>query len=229
MAPSSNQVLKWNGSAWAPTNENAYAAGVGLSLSCNTFSHTAHTGDATGTTSLIVVALQGRGILTTAPVNNQVLRYNGTNWFPGNETPYSAGIGLSITGTTFSANYSSSIWNANKLQGNDIDATLPAGGDVLKWNGSSWAPGTDNNTFYTAGTGLSLSGTQFSANNTSSIWNANQLQGNSISATSPTSNQILKWNGSAWAPAAEIAYSAGAGLSITGSTFTNTGDLSSVN
>ncbi len=39
-----------------------------------------------------------------------------------------------------------------------------AGGQVPKWNGSAWTCAADSDTTYTAGTGLSLSGTQFSVN-----------------------------------------------------------------
>jgi predicted nucleic acid-binding protein len=56
---------------------------------------------------------------------------------------------------------------------------------------------------YTAGTGLNLSGTTFSAKTTSALWNANQIQSRSVSSVAPTSGQVLKWNGSAWAPAAD--------------------------
>lgn len=35
-------------------------------------------------------------------------------------------------------------------------------GQVVKWNGSTWACGSDSNTTYSAGTGIALSGTQFS-------------------------------------------------------------------
>jgi hypothetical protein len=43
--------------------------------------------------------------------------------------------------------------------------TLPTGcvsGNIAKWNGSAWACGTDNDTTYSAGTGLDLTGTSFS-------------------------------------------------------------------
>ncbi|MCO7319847.1 hypothetical protein OKE80_11045, partial [Riemerella anatipestifer] len=57
-APASGQVLKWNGTAWAPAADDntntTYTAGTGLSLSGTTFSHAAHTGDVTGTTSLTI-------------------------------------------------------------------------------------------------------------------------------------------------------------------------------
>jgi hypothetical protein len=43
--------------------------------------------------------------------------------------------------------------------------TLPTGcatGDVVEWNGSAWVCGVDNDTTYSEGTGLDLSGTTFS-------------------------------------------------------------------
>lgn len=43
--------------------------------------------------------------------------------------------------------------------------TLPSGcasGQVAKWNGTAWACAADNDTTYSAGTGLALSGTEFS-------------------------------------------------------------------
>jgi len=60
---------------------------------------------------------------------------------------------------------------------------------------------TDNNTTYTAGVGLQLTGTQFSALNNSPIWNANRLQTKPISTTAPTTGQYLMWDGTNWKPA----------------------------
>ena len=53
-----------------------------------------------------------------------------------------------------------------RLQNRPVDSTLPTSGQVLKWDGSKWAPGSDLNTgsSYTAGEGLTLSNNQFSAN-----------------------------------------------------------------
>ncbi len=55
-------------------------------------------------------------------------------------------------------------------------------GQALKWDGTTWAPAADNNTTYTTGTGLSLTGTTFNAQNTTAIWNANQLQSKALDA-----------------------------------------------
>jgi hypothetical protein len=49
------------------------------------------------------------------------------------------------------------------LQGRGVSATAPSSGQVLKWNGSAWAPAADNGgSSYSAGSGLTLSGTTFS-------------------------------------------------------------------
>jgi hypothetical protein len=48
------------------------------------------------------------------------------------------------------------------IQGVAVSNTAPASGQVLKYNGTNWAPGADNDTIYTAGTGLSLAGNAFS-------------------------------------------------------------------
>lgn len=49
------------------------------------------------------------------------------------------------------------------LQGRSVSASAPASGQVLKWNGSAWAPAADaGGTSYTAGNGLTLSGSTFS-------------------------------------------------------------------
>ena len=60
-------------------------------------------------------------------------------------TTYSAGTGISLTGTTFALN--AAIGDLS-----NVASTSPSTGQVLKWNGSSWAPGTD-----TAGSGASNS------------------------------------------------------------------------
>lgn len=48
----------------------------------------------------------------------------------------------------------------------DLTQGIAAAGNVLKFNGTAWAPGTDLDTTYTNGTGLNLTGTQFSLANT---------------------------------------------------------------
>lgn len=59
---------------------------------------------------------------------------------------YNAGTGLDLNGQTFSAQTQSALWNANALQGRPVSNTGPGSGQVLKWNGSQWAPAADDNT-----------------------------------------------------------------------------------
>jgi hypothetical protein len=67
----------------------------------------------------IVSSLRGTALSATAPtVAGQVLKYNGTSWAPGadTDTTYSAGNGLTLTGTSFAASYAGS--------GGDLGAAL---------------------------------------------------------------------------------------------------------
>ncbi|WP_440134903.1 hypothetical protein [Chitinophaga sancti] len=48
---------------------------------------------------------------------------------------------------------------------------------------------------------LSIASGSVKANNTSAVWNANQLQGKTIATTAPTTGQVLTYNGTNWVPA----------------------------
>ncbi len=171
-------------------------------------------------------------------------------------TPYTGGAGIQITGTT--------ITNTGDLNGADdvTQSTLFGGdltgtynslqlkpgsvgtpeiadqsilgiklqqmgansGEVLKWNGTVWAPSTDllgtGGSNYNAGTGIAINGTVISALNDNVLWNALKLYGRDISAAVPTAGQVLKWTGIAWAPLDDDTgnggsnYSAGLGIDI---------------
>ncbi|MEO6189466.1 MAG: hypothetical protein ABIO44_02945 [Saprospiraceae bacterium] len=86
-----------------------------------------------------------------------------------------------------SANYSAG--QGIRIQNNAIslDQQNAQDGQILKWNGAAWSPGTDNTgTNYTAGQGIDIS------NNSVSLSKQNALTG-----------QVLKWNGMAWTPAVD--------------------------
>lgn len=98
--------------------------------------------------------------------------------------------------------------DAEKIAGNTVSTTVPTTNQVLKWNGTQWAPstlsGSGTVTQVNTSTGLTggpitTSGT-ISAQTTTALWNANKLQGNSLSTTSPSTGQVLKWNGTQWIP-----------------------------
>jgi len=225
-SPGSNTYLKWDGTQWtaslvtevdgvvgnevldatasggllrsgAGTAGSPYTLGVswGGTGSATTVSRSdhGHTGDVSGGSALTVTRLQGRDVANTAPSGGQVLKWNSglTRWEPSadNNTTYTAGTGISIAS-------------------NIITNTLP-----------------DQTIALTAGTGISVSGTypNFGILNTlpnethtgdatgSNALTVVRLQGRSVSATAPSSGQVLKWDGASWAPAADANTSLPAG------------------
>ncbi len=96
-----------------------------------------------------------------------------------------------------------------KLQGRDVSDGTPGNGQVIKWNGSSWAPADDETgggggdiTAVTAGTGLSGGGTSgavtLNAQNGTALWNANRLQGKDLTISSLAAGQVLSYDGNKW-------------------------------
>jgi hypothetical protein len=92
--------------------------------------------------------------------------------------------------------------------GNELGIAQQAAtsGQVLKWNGSTWAPAADN----TGGAGSwgTITGTLADQTDLQSALNAKANSTHThapsdITQAGATSGQVLKWNGSAWAPAAD--------------------------
>ncbi len=165
-APSAGSV-PWSGLTGVPAgfadgvdNDTTYTAGTGLELSGTQFS--------------LASAYQ----LPQSCANNQVAKWNGSAWTCANDNDTTTLAG-DVTGTL-------SATTVIGLQGRNVASTAPTSGQVLKWDGSQWAPGTDADTTYTASTGLSLSGTEFSVATTYRL------------PQSCSNDQVAKWNGSAW-------------------------------
>lgn len=112
-----------------------------------------------------------------------------------NQTLLLEDITLSISnGNAVNLPAETALWNANKLKGNNISTLAPSIYDVLKWTGTSWAPGTDEGTTYLMGSGLSLSGNYI---NSSWTYNGDHVFSNNsghvgIGTMSPTSPLHVK-------------------------------------
>lgn len=152
--------------------------------------------------------------------NGQVLKLSGGLPTWGSDaggTSYTAGSGLSLTGSAFSLN----LANANTWSGlQTFDGGLSLGGNT-----------------YTnlAGTGLSFSGGTLSSALGTSIESSEITDGTIANAdladatitfgkfaqNSCSANQIIKWNGSAWACSVDNndTYTAGTGLSLSSGAF----------
>ena len=122
---SNGQVLKWNGTIWAPANETGSDNWGSQTASTNT----TLSGNGTASDPL--------GIASQGASNGQILKWNGTNWVPRNDS-----LG--------SDNWGSQIANTNSTLTGDGTSTNPLGlaaqgasaGQVLRWNGTAWVPAT---------------------------------------------------------------------------------------
>ncbi len=192
---------------------DTYTAGAGLVESGNEFSHadtsTQASSTNTGQTFIQSIALDTFGHITS--ITTGVATDTDTN------TEYTAGSGLDLTGTVFSHEDTSSVANVDN-SGNTFvqDLVFDAFGHVT---GVVSGTATDTNTTYTAGTGLDLTGTVFSHEDTStqaSVANTGQqfIQGIAVDTfghiTGITTGTV---------PDNDTTYSAGTNLSLSGTTF----------
>jgi hypothetical protein len=187
--------------------------------------------------------LQANSGATTAITSGTSVNFTGT----GGASVSRSGTTITIDASSAGDDWGSQVASTSaRLTGDgtsgsplDIAQQGASSGQALKWNGTSWAPAADNNTTYSAGNGISLSGTTFSvAAGTGLTQDASGLshtahtgdatgasaltvvgiQGRSVTSTAPASNQVLKWNGSAWAPADDDGGTDSQNLSYTAST-----------
>jgi hypothetical protein len=299
------QVLKWNGNQWAPADDNGIntlniQGGPGVTVTGTSPNLTIiNSGDtnanddlnttdiADGDVTGIFTNLQLKaGVVNTVELANnavtasklddmgaatgQVLKWNGTSWLPAadltGQTSVVAGAGIAVnqilggysvvnTGDlnptddlTTSTNFDGDItgtWNQLEIgpgavTGVEISQMGAATGEVLKWNGTRWAPAIDlsgsggGGNSYQAGTGISITGTapNLTIANTGDVSNTNEIQTLSISGTTLS---LSNGGGSVTLPTSGSSntYAAGTGISITGTApnlvIQNTGDVNPTN
>ncbi|MEI6410657.1 MAG: tail fiber domain-containing protein [Bacteroidota bacterium] len=297
MSATNGQVLKWNGTVWAPAADLTggstlnLSQGSGISITGTspnlTITNTGDTnaaddltntstanGDVSGlfsnlqikadvitTTELATNAVTteniSNGAVTAAKIddmgalNGQVLKWNGTTWAPaadltggggGGQTDIFAGAGIDVipTGNGFTivntgdTNGFDDITNSSIADGdvsgpfsdlqlktgvvtnnelaadavgttNVINGAITgvkinnmgaANGQVLKWNGTTWAPANDvgGGSGDNWGTQVAVTGATLSGSGTA----ASPLN---IAQQGATTGQHLRWNGSSWFPA----------------------------
>ncbi len=185
---SNGDVLKWNGNSWVPQEDNGqnYTAGSGIGINGGIITNTGDN-DNNATNEIQTLSINGNVVSLT----------NGGSI---NLPTYTEGTGIDINGNTISATNTQALWNANQLQSRNVSAATPTNGQVLKWDGANWAPGTDNGGNYTEGTGINIAGSVISAENTTAQWNANQLRSFNIEDVAPVGGQVLKYGTGGWSP-----------------------------
>ena len=124
-----------------------------------------------------------------------------------------AGDGITITSTANVATITSTVQGvaaSNLADLADVDATPPTSGQVLEWNGTAWAPGLDSTlTLSSTGgsdLGASTAGTSSEAARADHVHNLPALADLvGVSLGTPSTGQVLAYNGTAWAPASDNA------------------------
>ena len=152
------------------------------------------TGDNTGsgTTSIntTTVGLQTRPVSATAPTTNQVLAWSGTAWTPTNPAPATITLSGDVTGSGTTS----------------IPTTLAASGvtagtyNTVVVNAKGLVTSGSNTAYLTANQTITLTGDTTGSGTTTISSTNTGLQGRAVSATAPTTNQVLQWSGTAWTP-----------------------------
>ncbi|NBP66967.1 MAG: hypothetical protein EBU66_20265, partial [Bacteroidetes bacterium] len=238
------QVLKWNGTTWAPSNDMGitYSAGKGIDITNNVITNTGDLdstnditigtkagGDLTGnypnpivadgkiTNSKIAdTAVNARTLSRMGANTGQVMKWNGTSWIASDDIGkvYKAGKGISIS--------NDSIINTGDTDStNDVTITRnSANGEVLgKFDSLYIKDGVVTTVKLANGavTNVKLADTS--------------VTGNKINRMGATRGQILKWNGITWIAANDTTgkYFPGRGIRIVNDSIINAGDTDSTN
>ncbi len=137
-------------------------------------------------------------------------------FFNSSSVQYEFRNGTALPVFSINANTGNSVFNGTlKVGAYTLPSTDGTSGQVLKTNGTgalTWS--ADNNTTYTAGTGLSLSGTTFTNTAPDKTVVLTGSGATTVSGTYPNFTVSSTDN--------NTTYTAGSGLSLTGTTFTNT-------
>ncbi|WP_343692221.1 hypothetical protein [Chitinophaga sp.] len=174
-APVTGQVLKYDGTNWSPAaDDNAGLTSVGLSLPLYTFSNSPLTANGTLTGSL---SSQAANTFLGAP--------NGAAGTPSFRTL--------VAGDIPSLPFSQITGTVPVAQGGTGLTTVGTSGQVLTSNGTGLAYATPS---------VTLAGDVTGASGANTIANG-AVTGSKIAQAGATSGQVLKWNGTTWAPAAD--------------------------
>ena len=198
VTPSTGQVLKWDGSEWAPAADSGSGGGIALS-----------------DISVVENAASGNGTLSYNNVTG-VITYTPPTLFDGD---YNS---LTNTPTLFDGQYSSLTGTPTLFDGdyNSLTNTPTLfDGDYNSLTNTPTIPTTLTDLSITDGTSGQFLTTDGSGNFTftsASGGGASELGDLlDVSSTTPSTGQVLKWDGSQWAPASDLSGGGGGGVALT--------------
>ncbi len=213
------QVLKWNGNAWTPGNDDVEFGAGPLNVSPRI------AGNGTPASPL---DLAGQNAAV-----GQVLKWNGNAWAPDDDQGqiYTPGNGINIVGGQISAadavvgnEVTGATTNGGLVRSGDGSGASPytlglpvsgvAPGQVMQWNGSAWTPQNlpSQNITLNGAYGLTVTPT------TGTVFTLGLPPGSQ-------NGQVLRWNGNFWTAQSipdAPAYTAGNGISISGNVISQT-------
>ncbi len=244
----SGQVLKWDGSKWAPSDDvSSSGTNGGTVTQVNT--GTGLTGGPITNSGTIGLANSGvtagiYGSATQIPVISVDAQGRVTNVAPIVVQPGGVGLngGTGIGVQTNSFNNFTITNTGDPNAADDVNLTTPFNGDVtgsydnlqIKPNAVGSPEIADNAVGSSELNDNAVTSSKISPNAvTTAKINNGAVTAAKIDDMDATSGQVLKWNGSSWAPADDesgtIDLTSGSGIAITGTgsnlTITNTGDL----
>jgi hypothetical protein len=185
MGASSGQVLKWNGTTWAPAADLSGGGGGGTDIFAGAGIDVVPTGN--GVTIVNTGDTNEFDDITNATIAD------GDVSGPYNDLQLKTGV---VTNNELAAD---AVGTTNVINGAITGAKInnmsAATGQVLKWNGTTWAPANDIG----GGSGDNW-GTQVAVTGATLTGNGSTLP-LGIAQQGATTGQHLRWNGSSWFPA----------------------------
>ena len=237
------KILKYNGTSWVVADDNVVSASTFVSLTDTPSTFTANKWikvNAGGTAlewtdapQTTVSSINNIGDVTiTSAQNDQLLKWNGTNWInftPGYLTSFTETDPTVPTHVKNITQANINTWNAksdvaslNDLS--DVNTGTISTGEVLKWNGSNWEALPDGGSVQSDWAQSTSSADDFIKNKPTLVTNLNGLS--DVNTAGVANNKILKYNGTQWV-VADDATSSGTNVTVsdTAPSSPNAGDL----
>ena len=187
-APNAGQVLKWDGSEWAPAADSGSGAGISL-----TDISVGPDGTASGGGSLSYNNITGVFTYTPASVPTDLTDLGISDGTSGQFLTTDGAGNFSFATVSGGGGGASAI---NDLSDVDTVTAAPSAGEALIWDSvnSKWIPG-------------SVSASSISAFDLSDL-------GDVSNTIIPSTGQVLKWSGTEWAPASDAVSATSGGITL---------------